>query len=97
MKSLLLSFIIILGVNSLLPTYALYGDEKSTEAGLNNVDAMQAMAIANQWHLSKKGIESFVTPQEVIFQFPNGKEKRIPLPQEKMVVAAAPYIKRTHR
>jgi hypothetical protein len=97
MKYLLLSFILLLGISPLLPRCALQGDEKSAEAALNNVDAIQAMAIANQWKWFKKKIKSHVTPREVVFKFPNGKVKRIPLPEEKMVVAVAPYIKRTHR
>jgi len=97
MKYLLPSFILLLGISSLFPTCALQGDEKSAEATLNNVDAIQAMAIANQWKWLKKEIKSYVTPREVVFEFSNGKVRRIPLPEEKMVVAVAPYIKRTHR
>jgi len=96
MRGLLLSFLLLLGASSLLPACALQGDEKSTEATGNNVDAIQAMAIANQWKWSKKGIKSYVTPREVVFNFSNGKVKIIPLPEEKMVVAVAPYIKQTH-
>jgi hypothetical protein len=97
MKYLLLSFILLLGLSPVLLTCALQGDEKPTEAALNNVDAIQAMAIANQWKWLKEKIKSRVTPREVIFKFPNGKVKRIPLPEEKMVVAVAPYIRQTHR
>ncbi len=97
MKYLLLSFILLLGISLILPTSALQDDEKSAEATLNNVDAIQAMAIANQWKWFKKEIKSYVTPREVVFKFSNGKVKRILLPEEKMVVAVAPYIKRTHR
>ena len=96
MRQLLLSFVLLLGTNSLFPACALQGDEKSAEATVNNVDAIQAMAIANQWKWSKKGIKSYVTPREVVFKFSNGKVKRISLPEEKMVVAVAPYIKQTH-
>ena len=97
MKYPLPSFILLLGISSLLPTCALQSDEKSAEATLNNVDAIQAMAIANQWKWFKKEIKSYVTPREVVFKFSNGKIKRILLPEEKMVVAVAPYIKQTHR
>ncbi len=97
MKYLLLSFILLLGISLILPTSALQDDEKSAEATLNNVDAIQAMAIANQWKWFKEEIKSYVTPREVVFKFSNGKVKRILLPEEKMVVAVAPYIKRTHR
>ncbi len=97
MKYLLPSFILLLGISSLFHTCALQSDEKSAEATLNNVDVIQAMAIANHWKWFKKKIKSYVTPREVVFEFSNGKVRRIPLPEDKMVVAVAPYIKRTHR
>jgi hypothetical protein len=40
------------------------------EAVLENVDAIQALAIANQWKWSNKEIKSSVNSQEVVFQFP---------------------------
>lgn len=97
MRYLLLSFIVLLGIGSLHPAYALQGYEKSAEASLNNVDAIQAMAIANQWKWTNKEVKSYVTPRGVMFVFPNRKVKGIPLPEDKMIVAVAPYIKRTHR
>ena len=97
MKSLSLSFIFFLGISVLFPAYAFQGYVKSAETTLNNVDAIQAMEIANQWKWSHKGIKSHVTPWEVVFKFSNGKVKKIPLPEDKMILAVAPYIKRTHR
>ena len=97
MKPLSLSFILLIGISMLFPAYALQGDAKSAEAALNNVDAIQAMEITNQWKWSHKSIKSYVTPWEVVFKFSNGKVKKIPLPEDKMVVSVAPYIKRTHR
>ena len=97
MKSILLSFILLLGISSLLTTCTRQDDRTSDEATLNNVDAVQAMAIANQWKWSKEEIKSYVTPHEVVFEFSNGNVKKIPLPEEKVVVAVAPYIERTHR
>ena len=41
-------------------------------------------------------IKSHVTPREVVFEFPGGKAKRVALPENRMVVAVAPYITRTH-
>ncbi len=96
MKSLLISFIILMGIISASPAHALQGDEKSDESVLENVDAIRAIAIANQWKWSKKEIKSTVNSREVVFQFPGGKVKKIPLPEEKMVVALAPYTKGTH-
>lgn len=93
----LIKSLIILGVIiSALPGYAIQGEGKSDEALLERVEAIQALAIANQWKWSKKEIKSYVNSREVVFQFPGGKVKNIPLPKEKMVVALAPYIKGTH-
>ena len=97
MRSVLLSFILFFGISSINPAYGGQSDEKSDEAFLNNVDAVQAMAIANQWWWFKKDIISYVTPREVVFKFSNGKVIRIPIPKDKMVVAVAPYIRQTHR
>lgn len=99
MKSLLAvvaSFIILLQIISPVPAYALQSNGKSDEAVLEDVNAIEALAIANQWKWSKKDIKSYVNSREVVFQFPGGKVKNIPLPEEKMVVALAPYIKGTH-
>lgn len=87
----------LVGISLLFPAHALQGSGKSAEATLNNVDAIQALAIANQWKWSHMGIKSYVTPWEVVFKFSNGKIKKIPLPVDKMVVAVAPYIKHTHK
>ena len=90
------SFIVLLGIISQFPVSALQSDGKSDEAVLADIDAVEALAIANQWKWSKKDIKSYVNAREVVFQFPGGKVKIIPLPEEKMVVALAPYIKGTH-
>jgi hypothetical protein len=89
----MITLVVLFGINLPLPAYSLEGNEKSADTSLNNVDAIQAMAIANQWKWTKK---SYVTPRGVIFIFPNRKVKGIPLPEDKMIVAVAPYIRRTH-
>ena len=95
MKLKILSFFLILGMSLLLPSCA---KDNPDEAKLKNVDAVQAMAIANEWHYSKKEITSFVTPREVVFKSSKDKViKKIPLPEDKMLVAVAPYINSTHR
>jgi hypothetical protein len=96
MKFFLIFFIFLIGIGSLFPAYALQDNGKSDEASLKNIDAIQAVAIANEWKWSKKEIKSYVNSQEVVFQFPDGKAKMISLSEEKMVVAVAPYIKQTH-
>jgi hypothetical protein len=80
-----------------LPAYAVKGNEKSAYVSLDNIDAVQAMEIANQWKWTRKEVKSYVTPQGVIFIFPDKRVKGIPLPKDKMVVAVAPYINQTHR
>ena len=95
MKYLIISFVFLLGVGSLFYDSDLLADEN--EALLKNVDAIQAMEIANRWKWTQKEIKSHVTTREVVFKFPNEKIEKIPLPQDKMVVAIAPYIYRTHQ
>jgi len=72
-------------------------DRHSPEGILKNVDAKQAMAIANDWKWTKKEIRSFVTHREVVFKLPNDRVKRIPLPDNQMVVAIAPFVNKTHQ
>ena len=75
----------------------LWGNEKSSEELLNNVDAFQAMEIANEWKWSNTEIKSSVNSHEIVFKLPNGQIMKIPLPEDQMVVAVAPYISRTHK
>jgi hypothetical protein len=94
MKSIALSFIFFLGIGWLFPACS---NENPDAAKLNNIDAVQAVAIANEWNYSKKEITSYVTPREVVFKSSDDKViKKIPLPEDKMMVAVAPYINRTH-
>jgi hypothetical protein len=73
MKSKILSFILFLGISCLFPAYTTQSNDKSDEARLNNVDAVQAIAIANEWNYSKKEITSYVTPREVVFKSSDDK------------------------
>jgi hypothetical protein len=94
MKSIALSFIFFLGIGWLFPACS---NDNPDAAKLNNIDAVQAVAIANDWNYSKKEITSYITPREVVFKSSNDKViKKIPLPEDKMMVAVAPYINRTH-
>lgn len=96
MKSLCLGTLLFLGLGLLVPSYVVPAGETATKEELNNINAFQAMAVANKWRSSNKTVKSYVTPREVVFQFPDGSAKKIPLPEEKMVVAFAPYISHTH-
>ena len=97
MKYFALYFIIVLGIGSSIPVHAFQDKEKSTEIDLEKIDAAEAMAVANAWKWSRKDVKTSVTAHEVIFKFSDGKVKKIPLPEDKMLVAVAPYIRRTHR
>ena len=96
MKNLLL-FFILLGICLLKPAFVLTGEEKSIEAVLNGIDAFQAMKIANEWKWTKKEIKSSVYPRAIVFKLSDERIVEIPLPEEKMVVAIAPYITKTHK
>ncbi|UCB49629.1 MAG: hypothetical protein JSW56_01650 [Deltaproteobacteria bacterium] len=88
MKNLLISIVFLLGVGSVFIGRGLLAEEN--EAVLKDVDATQAMEIANEWKWTQKEIKSYVTTQEVVFEFSKGRSKRVPLPEEKMLVAVAP-------
>lgn len=63
---------------------------------LEKVNAAEAVALANQWRWTNKPIKVYVDAQEIVFIFPYGQAKKIPMPGDKMLVAVTPYIKNTH-
>jgi hypothetical protein len=63
---------------------------------LNGLSAKEAVSLANEWALSGNGVTSFVTTESVNFSFPDGQEVSIPLPEDKFLVAVAPYVRKTH-
>lgn len=94
----LISYVLafLLGIIVSCATEVVQAAGKSDEAVLENIDAMQAVAIANEWKWTKKDVKSYINSQDVVFEFPDRKIKRIPLPKDKMYVAVAPFIKQTH-
>ena len=97
MKYLIICLILILATFSALQADAAQDSKKPADIDFEKIDAIEAMAIANQWKWSRKDVKSSVTAREVIFKFSDGTVKKIPLPQEKMLVAVAPYIRKTHK
>ena len=97
MKTFVLGLILILGTFSAFQADAAQDSKKPADIDFEKIDAVEAMAIANAWKWSRKDIKSSVTAREVVFKFSDGKQKKIALPQEKMLVAVAPYIRRTHK
>jgi hypothetical protein len=81
-----------------VPYLALWAQQADTvdRETLAKSNAYQALEIANQWHWSHPEINSYITPREIVFKFPDGHIIKIPLPEDKMMVAVAPYIKQTH-
>jgi len=92
-----MSLSLLLGPILLLLASGCGPDKNSPEKKKKKADAIQAMAIANDWKWSKNDIKSYVTTQEVVFELSEKKVKKIPLPENKMLVAIAPYINQTHR
>lgn len=94
MKSLWIPTIALTAVLFVSPAQA--GRGISVETALEKADAAQAIARANEWKWSRKDVKSYVTPEKVIFEFPDGSITRIALPEEKQMVALAPYLRETH-
>jgi len=63
---------------------------------LTKANPHQALAIANEWRWSHPEINSYITPREIVFKFPDAQITKIPLPVDKMMVAVAPYLTQTH-
>jgi hypothetical protein len=66
------------------------------DANLDGLTARQAVALANKWSEAKLPVKTFINPREIVFDFGNGKTRRIPLPADEMMIAIAPYVQRTH-
>lgn len=87
---------LFVAIGLMLGVFSCQMDPNSPEAILKNVDARQAVAIANEWMGSRKDIKSHVTSRDVVFELPKDKVIRIPLPDDQMMIAVAPYIHQTH-
>jgi hypothetical protein len=63
---------------------------------LKGLDARAALTIANVMRSKNTNVEAVVTPQEVVFTFPSGETVNIALPEDRIMIAIAPYISKTH-
>ena len=64
---------------------------------LEGLIAREALAMANKWGTATPEVQSFVDTEAVKVTFKkSGKTVEIPLPEEQLVVAFAPYISKTH-
>ena len=97
MQFLITCLALILVTFSAFEADAFQDSKKPAEIDFEKINAVEAMAIANAWKWSRKDVKSSVTAREVIFKFADGTVKKVPLPEEKMLVAVAPYIRQTHQ
>jgi hypothetical protein len=63
---------------------------------LESLDAEAALALANKWYERNDDVKSFITTEKISFTFSEKKTVEILLPADKMVVAFAPYVNKTH-
>ena len=96
MKFSVLCLIVILEAAFAFQVHAFQDGNQSAGIDLETVDAVDAIAIAYAWKWSRTDVTTSVTAREVLFKFSDGTQKKIPLPKDKMLVAVAPYIRKTH-
>ena len=77
MNKLFISLSLLFGFSFLFAASACQLDKNSPKAILKNVDAVQAMAIANEWKWFKKEIKSHVTTRDVVFELSRGVQALI--------------------
>jgi hypothetical protein len=64
---------------------------------LRGLDAREALALTNRWGTGTPEIRSYVDTEAVKITFEKtGKTVEIPLPEDRIVVAFAPYLSNTH-
>ena len=96
MKYSIRSITLILWVLSIFSPAATHADQKSLIDELKRIHAAEAVALANKWRWTNKDVKVYMDAQEIVFKFPDGQTKKIPMPDDKMLVAVAPYINNTH-
>ena len=95
MKKLLLLPLLALIVLAVLFVTGYFGGS-ALEKQVKGLDARQALALANRWHGEHQPVKSHVTSKEIVFEFEDGKIKRVRLPKDEMMVAVAPFVDQTH-
>lgn len=71
-------------------------DYEAVSGMFEGLDALEAMALANKLGEGKNSFTSFVTPESINIEIPGGETFSVPLPEDVMVVAIAPYVETTH-
>lgn len=94
-KKLFFTILVVIILSSI--AYVIFAESDPEIAELKKLDPVQALALANEWKSSRPDVTSFVTSREVVFELDKDRIVKIPLPEDRMVVAVAPYINRTHK
>lgn len=63
---------------------------------LDGFTAEEALVLANKWKTSNPEVSSYITPENIVFEFPDKMNVEIPLPGDSMMIAIAPYVDKTH-
>jgi hypothetical protein len=87
----------VIGILFIISSQAIAYDEGLLRQKLKNVSAMEAVAIANELKWKSSTVTSYVTAKEVVFKFSNGQLTKVRLPNDRMLVAVAPYMNQTHQ
>ena len=84
-------------VESGTPTPVQGASPRIGPALFDGLNAREALALANKWGTTTPEVQSFVDTEAVKVTFKkSGKTVEIPLPNDQLVVAFAPYISKTH-
>lgn len=77
-------------------TQAADGNLAAVPETVRGLDARSALAQANAWFTAGAGVTTYVDSRVVGFEFADGETIEVPLPDDEMVVAVAPYVELTH-
>jgi hypothetical protein len=90
------SVMVVIGILFMISCQAIAYDKGLLRQMLKNASAMEAVTVANELKWESTDVKSYVTTHEVVFNFSNGQLTKIRLPEDRMLVAVAPYMNQTH-
>ena len=96
-SSLLAAAVMALGAAGWSPlSHAAASSAPPGPEAFSGLSAEQAIALANRWRDEGRQVQTFVTDRALEAVWPDGRRASVPLPQNRMYVAVAPYIRTTH-
>ncbi len=75
---------------------AILGGLQDAPDPLEGLDPKAALELANRWAWERPEVTSYLTSRYLVFRFPDGRERRVPLPEDRVAIAVAPYLRSTH-